>query len=125
MEEIRKGYKQTEVGIIPEDWEVKNLESLCDFVNGKAHEAFVDELGQYLVANSKFISTDGQVKKYSSVNICPALKDDILIVMSDVPNGRAIGKCYFVTQNDIITINQRVGAIRNSIVFAKYLWFIR
>jgi type I restriction enzyme, S subunit len=28
--EVRKGYKQTEVGVIPEDWEVQSLEGLVD-----------------------------------------------------------------------------------------------
>ena len=26
---LKKGYKQTEVGVIPEDWEIKSLEELC------------------------------------------------------------------------------------------------
>ena len=28
--EVKPGYKQTEVGVIPEDWEVKPLHSLAD-----------------------------------------------------------------------------------------------
>lgn len=31
---LPKGYKQTSIGIIPEDWEVKKLENLLDFKNG-------------------------------------------------------------------------------------------
>jgi type I restriction enzyme S subunit len=31
---VKKGYKQTEVGVIPEDWEVKNLQELCWFQEG-------------------------------------------------------------------------------------------
>lgn len=34
MMELIKGYKQTSIGIIPEDWEVKKLENLLDFKNG-------------------------------------------------------------------------------------------
>lgn len=33
--EIRKGYKKTEVGIIPEDWEVKILDNLLTFGSGQ------------------------------------------------------------------------------------------
>ncbi|MDA8136504.1 MAG: restriction endonuclease subunit S [Desulfobacteraceae bacterium] len=33
--EIRKRYKQTEVGVIPEDWEVRILGELVDFLDGK------------------------------------------------------------------------------------------
>lgn len=29
MEEIKKGYKMTDVGVIPEDWEVKNVQDTC------------------------------------------------------------------------------------------------
>ena len=32
--ELRKGYKQTEVGVIPEDWEVRKLGELLKFKNG-------------------------------------------------------------------------------------------
>jgi len=31
QDEIRQGYKQTEVGVIPEDWEVKPLPTTLDF----------------------------------------------------------------------------------------------
>ena len=33
--EIRQGYKQTEVGVIPEEWEVKKLGDICKFSKGK------------------------------------------------------------------------------------------
>lgn len=29
MEEVRKGYKKTDIGVIPEDWEVKNVSKSC------------------------------------------------------------------------------------------------
>lgn len=32
--EVRKGYKQTEVGVIPEDWEVKSISSFADIATG-------------------------------------------------------------------------------------------
>lgn len=31
---VEKGYKQTEVGVIPEDWKVKRLGEVCQFENG-------------------------------------------------------------------------------------------
>jgi type I restriction enzyme S subunit len=33
--EVKRGYKQTEVGVIPEDWEVKPLESVAFVTSGK------------------------------------------------------------------------------------------
>ena len=35
VKEIPKGYKQTEVGVIPEDWEVRDLSSFCEMVSSK------------------------------------------------------------------------------------------
>ncbi len=38
---IKPGYKQTEVGIIPEDWEIKKIRDVCTLINGrgfKPHE---------------------------------------------------------------------------------------
>ena len=31
---IKQGYKQTEIGIIPEDWEVKQLKDIFKLKNG-------------------------------------------------------------------------------------------
>ena len=33
--QVREGYKQTEVGVIPEDWEVKPLIDVVDFLDGR------------------------------------------------------------------------------------------
>ena len=66
--EIPKGFKKTEVGIIPSDWKVPKLSEIVNFENGKAHEQFIDDKGDYVVVNSKFISTEGVVRKYSNNN---------------------------------------------------------
>ena len=110
--EVRPGYKQTEVGVIPEDWEVKPLGTVAGYTNGKAHEGSISDFGKYVVVNSKFISTAGEVKKYSNQRFSPALKGEILMVMSDVPNGRAIARCFFVDRDDLYTVNQRICALR-------------
>ncbi len=39
--EVRPGYKQTEVGVIPEEWDVSNVGDVCTLINGrgfKPHE---------------------------------------------------------------------------------------
>ena len=52
MEEIAdipKGYKQTEVGVIPEDWEVKALGELVNYTKGYAfHSADYQSLNRFL-----------------------------------------------------------------------------
>jgi len=109
--ELMPGYKRSDVGVIPEDWEVKLLPEVLRFRNGKAHEQYISETGRYVCVNSKFISSEGAVRKYSSKNFCPAKTGDILMVMSDLPNGRALAKAYLVEVDDLYAVNQRVCAL--------------
>ena len=84
----------------PNGVEYKPLHELMDFRNGKGHEKNICEGGKYIVVNSRFISTDGAIVKLSNEQICPLYKDEILMVMSDLPNGRALAKCYIVDDDD-------------------------
>ena len=103
------------------------LSDITTFANGKGHEKVISDIGKYIVVNSKFISTEGKVVKYSNEEICPLYVDDILIVMSDLPNGRALAKTYLVEENNKYTLNQRIGRISikntNQIV-PKYLNYL-
>lgn len=120
----RPGYKQTELGEIPEDWEVSPLESIVGFNNGCAHENHIQEYGDYTVVNSKFISTEGRVAKYSDHCLGPVYKGNVLMVMSDVPNGKAIAKCYLVDEDNKYTLNQRICAIDPKEINSNYLFLI-
>lgn len=100
--------KQTEIGLIPDDWEVKRLGDLCSFSNGVAHESFVDENGEYILVNSKYISSEGEVVKFSKKQLFPIQPNSVLMVMSDVPNGKAIAKCFLVPSKFKGTLNQRI-----------------
>ena len=91
------------------DW--KTLEEVCVFQNGKGHEKDVNHEGKFIVVNSKFISTEGRIVKYSHKQICPLFVDDVLIVMSDLPNGKALAKTFLVEENKKYTLNQRIGGI--------------
>ena len=118
------GYKQTEVGLIPEDWSVKLLPDVCRFRGGKAHEQHISDFGQFVCVNSKFISMDGKVRKYSTANFCSAKRGDILMVMSDLPNGKALAKAYVVDQDNLYAVNQRVCALTPYRDDSKYLFYV-
>lgn len=108
-----------------EGWEVKKLGEVCDFASGTAHENFIDERGDYVVVNSKFISTNGEVQKFANTLFCPAKKDDILIVLSDVPNGKAIAKCFLVEKDNCFTVNQRIGIVKPfQNINSKFLYYL-
>lgn len=107
-----------------EGWVKKKLGEVAEFMNGKGHEQFISECGQYIVINSKFVSTEGTVFKNSSVNLCPLSKNDITIVMSDIPNGKALAKCFIVPADNLYALNQRIGGIRAVSVHYKYLAYV-
>ena len=94
-----------------DNWEQHKLIEIADYRNGKAHEQNIDASGEYIVINSKFVSTDGCVKKYSNELIEPLSIGEIAFVLSDVPNGKAIAKTFLVKKNNKYTLNQRVAAI--------------
>jgi type I restriction enzyme S subunit len=122
-QKISSGYKQTDIGVIPNDWDVKKLGDIVQFNNGKAHEQFIDNKGDYIVVNSKFISTAGDVFKNSFENLSPLSAGDIAMVMSDIPNGKALAKCFFVEKDGKYTLNQRICAFKSNGADSLYLFY--
>ena len=123
--ELKQGYKQTEVGIIPLDWKCLPLMDLVYCIHGKAHEQYIEEFGKYIVVNSKFISTDGNIRKFSNISFCTAIIGDVLTVLSDLPNGKALAKCFAVHQNNTFAVNQRVCIWRpKTKVDSRYLFYV-
>lgn len=95
----------------------------CQFFNGKAHEKDINEDGTYVVVNSKFISTNGNVRKFTMKQMFPLIEDDIVMVMSDVPNGKALAKCFLIEENEKFSLNQRICAIRTSEFHIPFLLY--
>jgi len=113
--------------LCPDGVEFKELGDVCDFKNWKWHEKDIDENGQYIVVNSKFVSTEWEVKKYSKKQICPIFKDDILMVMSDLPNWKALAKCFIVDEDNKYTLNQRICSLTvkdDKLLFSKFYYYI-
>jgi type I restriction enzyme S subunit len=103
--------------------ELTTLRESCEFFNGKAHEKSIDENGKYIVVNSKFISQEGRVVKRTKEQMFPLYKGDIVMVMSDVPNGKALAKCFIIDQDDTYSLNQRICCIRSKEFDTKYLYY--
>ena len=40
QEKIKAGYKQSEIGVIPEDWTAASIKSLCELVNGRGFKPY-------------------------------------------------------------------------------------
>ena len=106
------------------EWVESSLTQVADYENGKAHEQDISDDGEFIVVNSKFISQDGEVKKFTNTAFLPATKGDILMVLSDIPNGKAIAKCFFVEADNRYTVNQRICRITPRNVNSKILYYL-
>jgi type I restriction enzyme S subunit len=105
-------------------WVETKLTAVVEYIHGKAHEQDIVEDGPFIVVNSKFVSTEGAVAKYSNSNFCPARKNDLLTVLSDLPNGKALAKCFFVGEDNKYAVNQRVCIWRTKGSDPKFLFYV-
>jgi type I restriction enzyme S subunit len=107
------------------EWVETTLNQVANYENGKAHEKEISANGKYKVVNSKFISTDGLVVKFTDSANLKANIGDILMVLSDIPNGKAIAKCFYVDKENTYTVNQRICKITPKIIDNKFLFYIQ
>jgi len=110
---------------LPEGWVWAILDEVALFKNGKAHEQFIDSNGDFILINSKFVSTNGAVKKHTNELLLPMYENEIAIVMSDVPGGRALSRCFLIDNNNKYSLNQRIGGlICFAGIYPKYLLIV-
>ena len=104
----------------------KRLEEVASYMDGAAHENILGDQGDYVVTKVKFISSDGQFKKYCNVRLSPVEKDDIIMVMSDLPNGKSLAKCFLIDKDNTYTINQRVCSLtaNTEILLPRFLYYV-
>jgi type I restriction enzyme S subunit len=107
-----------------EGWITKKFTDIVDYIHGKAHEQFIVDDGKFKVVNSKFISSNGEVVKYSNNSFLTAKKNDILTVLSDLPNGKALAKCFLVDKDNLYAVNQRVCIWRSKGADAIFLYYL-
>jgi type I restriction enzyme S subunit len=99
---------------MPANWVWTELQDIFLFTNGKAHEQYITEEDRYVLVNSKFVSNSGEIRKFVTDRLTPLEKGDFAIVMSDVPNGRALARCNLVEKDGTYTLNQRIGGLSTS-----------
>jgi type I restriction enzyme S subunit len=124
MQAADHSIKHTVIGPIPADWNIVTGGDMFQFVNGQPHENLVTEHGKYVVVNSRFIATAGVSRKYARECLAPCHEGDILMVMSDIPNGRALAKCYLVDRDDTYAVNQRICRLKPRGIYPPYAFLV-
>ena len=119
--EVRPGYKQTDPGVTPEDWEVKPLEDVFSLKHGFAFSSnYFSNAGPVVLTPGNFrlegglYFEDRNTKRYSGI-YSPKMtfsRGDLLIVMTDLtPDCNLLGKPAFVENDEVILHNQRIGKV--------------
>lgn len=118
-----EGFKETEIGLIPEDWEVVKLNHLIDIKHGFAFkgEFFSDEEKEHVLLtpgnfkigggfnDSKFKYYSGEIPKDYILN-----KGDVIITMTDLSKeGDTLGYSAKIpsVKDKIFLHNQRLGLV--------------
>ena len=124
---VKKGYKQTEVGVIPEDWECVPLLSKCSLLNGLTYNPEnVSRYGLLVIRSSNIqgshlVFSDNVYVDLSVDSEKLIKKDDIIVC---VRNGSAslIGKCAKAENDYFATFGSFMAVLRgncNDFIFQR------
>lgn len=105
-------------------WEVKRISNIAKYYNGVAHEKDVDKDGDFILVNAKFISSEGKIRKKTTIQHFPLFRNDVVMVLSDLPNGKSLAKCFLIDEDKKFSLNQRICCFRGfegSAIFLKYV----
>lgn len=116
---IPEGYKKTEIGIIPEDWDVVPLLEKCQLINGLTyHPTNVKPYGILVLRSSNIQNDDFAFTDNVFVEI--EVSDNLLIKSEDilicVRNGSSslIGKCAMASKNYNATFGAFMAVLRGN-----------
>lgn len=106
-----------------EKYDIKLLKEVAEFKNGKAHEKVTEKSGKYILITSKAISTNLEEYRRTNKLLMPLAKNQIVMVMSDLPKGKALARCLIIDKDNLYTLNQRVCSLGNFEMDAYFLCY--
>jgi type I restriction enzyme S subunit len=104
---------------------IGRVRDFVDFSNARAHEKLVDPAGTVALMTARFISR-GEANRFVRPEDVrtPAYEGDVALVMSDLPNGKALAKTFYVDSDNTYAANQRVCLLRSrdpSVLLPRFL----
>jgi len=111
--QIKPGYKRTEAGVIPEDWEVKTIGDVFSIQVGASKSQYISEHGKYWVVDMGSISPDGQLVCSKSTNHAEDFLNagDLVMPKDDIGGGKIIGKVAYIPQSHKYILGDHVYAL--------------
>jgi type I restriction enzyme S subunit len=133
--EVRPGYKRTEVGVIPEDWEVKPLAKLAVILHGFGFQSqYFKPLGKYrLTTPGHFYETGGfrdvgDKQKFYDGPLPEGYllsEGDLIVAMTEQADG-LLGSAALIPIGGTYLHNQRLGKIKvlSPEVSVRFLYYV-
>ena len=127
--------KQTEIGEIPESWEVMEFGDLIDIKHGYAFKSeYFTESGDIVLTPGNFLITGGLYwgakTKFTSQEYPAEFlfePGDLVVVMTDLtPSTKLLGASAFIPKGKRILHNQRIGKtlLKNSLTSKDFLYWV-
>ena len=127
--------KQTEIGEIPESWEVVELGDLIDVKHGYAFKSeYFVESGDVVLTPGNFLVTGGLYwgakTKFTSQQFPAEFlfePGDLVVVMTDLtPTTKLLGASAFIPKGKRILHNQRIGKIllRDNLTSKDFIYWV-
>ncbi len=124
--EIEIGFQNTEVGIIPNDWDVRRISDvISNFQNGNGFSSTGYRKSGIPIVTMAQIGLDGSFQydeskvnywdenKFDNLKNYQLKNGDVIIAMTDVtPEKNLIGRMAVVKSDRTLLLNQRVGLLR-------------
>lgn len=114
---MKAGYKQTEVGVVPDDWDVETIGELCEYRNGVSLEAYFNHLDGFKVISignyspeGRFVETNTFIgKEYLNFIRKYILgENELTMILNDKTSvGTIIGKVLLIDRSNAYVYNQR------------------
>jgi type I restriction enzyme S subunit len=121
MSEVRRGYKQTEVGVIPEDWATQSLLGHVAILHGFGFQSqYFTEMGTLRLTTPGHFYEDGgfrelgEKQKYYDGPLPHGYlleKGDLIVAMTEQADG-LLGSAAFVPVSGTYLHNQRLGRVK-------------
>lgn len=123
---LKLGYKQTNVGVIPTDWDVKRLGEVFTISAGKSKSAYIVSGGRYWIIDMGSVSRNGKLIVTKGTNYQGDFLDrsDLVMPKDDIGGGNIIGKVGYIDADDTYVLGDhvyRLKANEGNPLFLSYL----
>lgn len=96
--------------------ESKTIKEICEYKNGNSYEEYICDEGKYNLISLNSVDINGNLKndmkKIKLSNPDTLIKNDIVMVLSDVAHGDFLGVSALIDEDNKYVLNQRMGLLR-------------